>query len=52
MATALGSTTDPKGLVPGDPKTLHDLATTLTGWSKKFNKVGDGLRDLKIPGWA
>ncbi|MQY39238.1 hypothetical protein SRB17_72600 [Streptomyces sp. RB17] len=52
MATALGSTTDPKELVPGDTKKLHDLATTLTGWSKKFNTIGDGLRDLKIPGWT
>ncbi|MES9524967.1 putative T7SS-secreted protein [Streptomyces capoamus] len=51
MATELGSTSDPKELVPGDTGKLTDLATTLTGWSTKFDKIGDGLRELKIPGW-
>ncbi|MFI9252850.1 putative T7SS-secreted protein [Streptomyces sp. NPDC053069] len=52
MASELGSTSDPKDLIPGDPEKLTGLATTLTGWSKKFEKIGDGLRDLKIPGWT
>ncbi|MGW1917408.1 putative T7SS-secreted protein [Streptomyces sp. NPDC002076] len=52
MASELGSTSDPKDLIPGDPGKLHDLATTLNGWSKKFEKIGDSLRDLKIPGWT
>jgi hypothetical protein len=52
MATELGSTDDPKELIPGSPGKLTELATTLTGWSKKFDKIGDGLRDLKISGWT
>ncbi|MBV2353567.1 hypothetical protein KUM39_04205 [Streptomyces sp. J2-1] len=52
MGTDLGSTDDPKDLVPGDTGKLTALATALTGWSKKFDKVGDGLRELKIPGWT
>lgn len=51
MATELGSTTDPKELIPGDTGKLTELASSLTGWSKKFDKIGDGLRDLKISGW-
>ncbi|MFF4492107.1 putative T7SS-secreted protein [Streptomyces sp. NPDC001544] len=51
MATELGSTTDPKELIPGDTGKLATLASTLTSWSKKFDKIGDGLRDVKIPGW-
>ncbi|MGW3205414.1 putative T7SS-secreted protein [Streptomyces sp. NPDC001135] len=52
MADELGSTSDPKDLIPGDPGKLTGLATTLTGWSKKFEKIGDGLRDLRIQGWT
>ncbi|MEW2134804.1 putative T7SS-secreted protein [Streptomyces sp. NPDC005435] len=52
MGTTLGWTHDPKKLIPGDVGKLHKLATELNGWSKKFEKLGDGLRDLKIPGWT
>ncbi|MFJ3826179.1 putative T7SS-secreted protein [Streptomyces nodosus] len=51
MAAALGSTTDPKALIPGDVETLTDLAGTMTRWSEKFDKVGSNLRDLRVPGW-
>ena len=51
MAAALGSTKDPKELIPGDVTALTELADTMTHWSKKFDKVGSNLRDLKIPGW-
>ncbi|WP_405619825.1 putative T7SS-secreted protein [Streptomyces sp. NBC_00076] len=52
MAAALGSTTDPKELIPGDTKKLGELVTTLNSWSGKFDGVGDGLRDLRISGWT
>lgn len=52
MGAALGSTTDPKELIPGDAKKMGELVTTFNGWSKKFDGVGDGLRDLKISGWT
>ncbi|MBO1336037.1 putative T7SS-secreted protein [Streptomyces sp. VRA16 Mangrove soil] len=47
----LGWTHDPKDLVPGDVEKLGQVSTTLNGWSTKFDGVGNGLRDLKIPGW-
>ncbi|MEU6818883.1 putative T7SS-secreted protein [Streptomyces sp. NPDC046860] len=52
MASELGSTNDPKELIPGEPEKLTGLSTSLSGWSKKFDSVGDGLRDIKIPGWT
>ncbi|MFE9441490.1 putative T7SS-secreted protein [Streptomyces sp. NPDC006602] len=52
MAAALGETTDPKELVEGDVGKLGELAATFTGWSNKFNGIGDGLRDVRIPGWT
>ncbi|MFE7357606.1 putative T7SS-secreted protein [Streptomyces sp. NPDC057543] len=51
MGAALGSTNDPKELIPGDVGKLTGLATTLTSWSEKFEGIANGLRDLKIPGW-
>ncbi|MET8030212.1 putative T7SS-secreted protein [Streptomyces avermitilis] len=51
MAAALGSTADPKALIPGDVVALTDLADTMTKWSGKFDKVGSNLRDVKVPGW-
>ncbi|MFF2504810.1 putative T7SS-secreted protein [Streptomyces sp. NPDC058067] len=52
MAATLGSTDDPKDLIPGDAGKLGDIETTFNGWSDKFEKVGDGLRDLRIKGWV
>lgn len=52
MAAALGETSDPKELIPGDVEKLGDLATDLTTWSVKFDGIGDGLRGLRIPGWT
>jgi hypothetical protein len=52
MAAALGETTDPKELVEGEVGVLGDLAATFTRWSDKFNGIGDGLRDVRIPGWT
>ncbi|MFF0788563.1 putative T7SS-secreted protein [Streptomyces spiralis] len=51
MAGALGSTKDPKELIPGDVQALTELADTTKRWSDKFDKVGSHLRDLKVPGW-
>ena len=51
MAAALGSTKDPKELIPGDVHALTELADTMKHWSEKFDKVGSNLRDVKVPGW-
>lgn len=51
MGGELGSTTDAKALIPGDVDALTDLADIMTHWSKKFDKVGTNLRDVKVPGW-
>ncbi|MFJ8824358.1 putative T7SS-secreted protein [Streptomyces sp. NPDC102467] len=48
----LGWTDDPKDLVPGDAGKLGGVVTTFNGWSTKFEAIGDGLRDLKVPGWT
>ncbi|WP_372347775.1 putative T7SS-secreted protein [Streptomyces sp. KL116D] len=52
MAASLGSTDDPKALIPGDAGKLGDIETALGKWSDKFEKIGDGLRDLRIKGWV
>jgi hypothetical protein len=52
MAASLGSTSDPKELVPGDAGKLGELETSLNNWSDKFDKIGDGLRDVRIKGWV
>ncbi|MBA2809394.1 hypothetical protein E0500_018820 [Streptomyces sp. KM273126] len=52
MAAALGETTDPKELIPGDVEKLGELTTALTNWSDKFDGIGDGLQGLRIPGWT
>ncbi|MCX3061784.1 hypothetical protein OFY01_18860 [Streptomyces sp. GXMU-J5] len=51
MASELGSTNDPKELIPGDAGKLGQLETELTKWAKTFDGVGNGLRDLRINGW-
>lgn len=51
MAAPLGSTKDPKELIPGDVHALTELADTMKHWSDKFDKVGSNLRDVKIPDW-
>ncbi|GAA2291175.1 hypothetical protein GCM10010234_35350 [Streptomyces hawaiiensis] len=52
MAASLGSTNDPKELIPGDAGKLGSLETSLNKWSTTFDGIGDGLRDLRIKGWV
>ena len=52
MAASLGSTNDPKDLIPGDAGKLGTLETELNKWSKTFDGIGNGLRDLRIKGWV
>ncbi|MEV1024154.1 putative T7SS-secreted protein [Streptomyces sp. NPDC050264] len=52
MAGALGSTNDPKDLIPGDAGKIGGFETTLNKWSGTFEKIGDGLRDVRIKGWV
>ncbi|HEY8983188.1 MAG TPA: hypothetical protein VIU15_26875 [Streptomyces sp.] len=51
MVAALGSTKDPKELIPGDVQALTELAETMSKWSGKFDDVGSHLKDVKVPGW-
>ncbi|MEU6659920.1 putative T7SS-secreted protein [Streptomyces sp. NPDC046821] len=52
MAPTLGWTDDPKDLIPGEAGKLGELETAFKGWSDKFEKIGDGLRDVRIKGWV
>ncbi|WP_406516753.1 putative T7SS-secreted protein [Streptomyces sp. NBC_00134] len=52
MAATLGSTDDPKDLIPGEVSKLGEIETAFNSWSDKFEKIGDGLRDLRIKGWV
>ncbi|NEB75058.1 hypothetical protein G3I40_07400 [Streptomyces sp. SID14478] len=52
MGATLGSTDDPKDLIPGEAGKLGDIETELNKWADKFEKIGDGLRALRIKGWV
>jgi len=52
MAASLGSTSDPKELIPGDAGKLGSLQTSLNKWSTTFDGIGDGLRDLRVKDWV
>ncbi|GHJ36016.1 putative T7SS-secreted protein [Streptomyces sp. TS71-3] len=52
MGNTLGSTNDPKSLIPGDVGKLDDLEDALNKWSSKFDGIGNGLRDMRIKGWV
>ncbi|CAM5235205.1 hypothetical protein SALBM311S_07833 [Streptomyces alboniger] len=52
MAASLGSTSDPKELIPGDAGKLGSLETSLNKWSTTFDGIGDGLRDVRVKDWV
>lgn len=52
MAATLGSTDDPKDLVPGEAGKIGEIETDLNKWADTFEKIGDGLRDVRIRDWV
>jgi hypothetical protein len=48
----LGSTTDPKALVPGDAAALYAVADTLTQRAGTFADVGAALGAVRIDNWT
>ncbi|MFD7297894.1 putative T7SS-secreted protein [Streptomyces sp. NPDC059897] len=51
MATKLGETADPKGLIPGEPAQLFTSAGRLTTATTTVEGIGDQLRSVRVPGW-
>ncbi|MBB3663500.1 MULTISPECIES: putative T7SS-secreted protein [Prauserella salsuginis group] len=47
----LGSTEDPKELIPGDAETITGAANTLRARAKKFSEVASGLGNVRIENW-
>lgn len=51
MAARLGSTQDPRALVPGNPSKLTADADKLDGHAKTLDGIGDDLGSVRIAGW-
>ncbi|MET9832232.1 putative T7SS-secreted protein [Streptomyces sp. NPDC006385] len=51
MAAQLGSTQDPRELIPGNPSKLTGCADKLDGHAKTLDGIGDELGSVRIPGW-
>ncbi|OXM74651.1 MULTISPECIES: WXG100 family type VII secretion target [Amycolatopsis] len=51
MSAELGSTDDPRALVPGSPETIVEHARTLLDQAKQFDGVGSKLAGFSVPGW-
>lgn len=51
MAAQLGSTRDPRELIPGNPSKLTADADKLDGHAKTFDGIGDELGSVRIPSW-
>ncbi|WP_435061754.1 putative T7SS-secreted protein [Amycolatopsis thermoflava] len=51
MSAELGSTDDPRALVPGSPDTIVEHVRTLLDQAKQFEGVGSGLAGFGVPGW-
>lgn len=47
----LGSTTDPKALVPGNPETVHAAGEQLQSQARTMKQVADDLARIRIDGW-
>lgn len=52
MPAALGQTTDPRALVPGDPDTIVRQARTLDERRRDVEATGQGLRRIDTGGWT
>ncbi|MGN9757698.1 putative T7SS-secreted protein [Streptomyces sp. SD31] len=51
MAAQLGSTQDPRELIPGNPSKLTDDADKLDGHAKTLDSIGDELGSVRISSW-
>ncbi|WP_020668924.1 putative T7SS-secreted protein [Amycolatopsis nigrescens] len=51
MAAELGSTEDPKELVPGNPETVNGAADQLTAKANTMKTVADDLGNVRVDGW-
>ncbi|MQA10280.1 MAG: hypothetical protein GEU98_17350 [Pseudonocardiaceae bacterium] len=52
MAAQLGSTTDPKALVPGVPDAIQDVASALRRHAKGVEDSGTDVGKVDVGGWA
>lgn len=52
MAAALGTTTDPRALVPGDPAAVRADAALLTDQATGVEETADALAAVRVEGWA
>lgn len=48
----LGSTSDPRTLVPGNPAVVRGLAAAFTSRSERAEAAADGLGAVRIPSWS
>lgn len=52
MSAELGSTTDPKALVPGSPDGVHATSVSMTAYGDALHEAGDGLKRIdSTEGW-
>ncbi|GAB3578471.1 hypothetical protein GCM10027445_45760 [Amycolatopsis endophytica] len=51
MSAGLGSTDDPRALVPGAPETIVEHVRTLLDQAGQFEGVGATLSGFGVPGW-
>ncbi|MFE7270129.1 putative T7SS-secreted protein [Streptomyces sp. NPDC057623] len=51
MAAQLGSTRDPRALIPGNPSKLTGDADKLDGHAKTLDGIGDELGSVRISSW-
>jgi uncharacterized protein YukE len=51
MAAQLGSTQDPRELIPGNPSKLTGDAGKLDGHTKTLDGIGEELGSVRIPSW-
>lgn len=52
FSAELGQTQDPRELVPGQPEQMTEAAAMLAGNATQMGEIGEGLRQVRIPGWS
>jgi len=51
VSAALGSTDDPRALIPGSPETIAEHVRILLDQATQFDGVGSTLSGFSVPGW-
>ncbi|NIH77736.1 putative T7SS-secreted protein [Amycolatopsis viridis] len=51
MSAELGSTKDPRELIPGSPETIAEHVRTLLDQAEQFDGMGSKLSGFRVPGW-